>query len=68
QSFLPFDTPHAAKERKMVNCGVVAFSLVKGTAVIGGKSRPAYKIEPGSVVEVYGGFEAEKKNGKKKLA
>ncbi len=30
RTFLPKDVDHIAKNRKMVNCGVVAFDLVKG--------------------------------------
>ncbi len=30
RTFLPKDVDHIAKTKKMVNCGVVAFDLVKG--------------------------------------
>ncbi len=30
RTFLPKDANHVAKTKKMVNCGVVAFDLVKG--------------------------------------
>ncbi|CAM9127714.1 unnamed protein product [Scytosiphon promiscuus] len=50
--FLPQSTVHDAKKKKMVNCGVVAFTLDRGEY----NGEPAYKIAPESIVSVYGGF------------
>ncbi|CAN0367693.1 unnamed protein product, partial [Ectocarpus fasciculatus] len=50
--FLPQSAVHDAKKKKMVNCGVVAFTLESGVY----EGRQAYKIEPESIVSVYGGF------------
>jgi len=49
---------HQAAKRKIVNCGVVAFTL----SVAQGTSRGAlYRIEPSSVTVVYGGFDTKGK-------
>ncbi|CAM9107379.1 unnamed protein product [Pylaiella littoralis] len=50
--FLPQKVVHDAKKKKIVNCGVVAFTLESGVF----DGRPAYRIEPKSIVNVYGGF------------
>lgn len=50
--FLPQDEVHDAKKKKIVNCGVVAFTLARGVH----NNKPAYMVQPGSVVSVYGGF------------
>jgi len=54
RTFLPEDSDHVAKNSKLVNCGVVKFELVKG-------NNNGYWIRDGSLMEVYGGFEASKK-------
>lgn len=50
--FLPQSVSHEAKKKKIVNCGVVAFTLERG--VYNGVS--AYRIDPRSIVNVYGGY------------
>lgn len=52
QLFLPYSVQHVAKSRKIVNCGVVAFDLMKAET----KRGPKYMIDPKSVKVVYGGF------------
>ena len=43
---------HPARKRKIVNCGLVAFTLQRGT--VRGEIR--YRIAPESVMALYGGF------------
>eukprot|EP00752_Nemacystus_decipiens_P016413 g14670.t1 len=50
--FMPQSAVHDAKKKKIVNCGVVAFTLERGVY----DGRPAFKIEPDSFVNVYGGL------------
>lgn len=52
RTFLPHSFPHDAKNKKMVNCGVVRFTLARGTH----NGRVMYRIVPDSVKTVYGGF------------
>eukprot|EP00611_Tribonema_gayanum_P020163 TRINITY_DN3626_c0_g1_i3.p1 TRINITY_DN3626_c0_g1~~TRINITY_DN3626_c0_g1_i3.p1 ORF type:complete len:333 (-),score=105.50 TRINITY_DN3626_c0_g1_i3:200-1198(-) len=52
RNFLPFAAQHASKQKKIVNCGVVAFTLQQGTL----NGRTAYKVDPASITVVYGGF------------
>mmetsp|Transcript_52080 Transcript_52080/g.122191 ORF Transcript_52080/g.122191 Transcript_52080/m.122191 type:complete len:356 (-) Transcript_52080:8-1075(-) len=52
QAFLPHAAQHQAKQRKMTNAAVVAFTLERG--VIGGKT--LYRIEPDSIVLLRGAF------------
>ena len=56
RTFVPFDVEHVAKAKKMVNCGVVAFVLEAHEG--------RYRIEPSSIVSLYGGFEGDKKKKK----
>ena len=51
---------HISKQKKMVNSGVIGFYVYRA---IGADGMPIYKIDPDSIVEVYGGFEVGK--GKK---
>ena len=53
QTFLPFHFDHDAKKKKMVNSGVVAFTVHRA---IGNDGSPVYKIEPESLTTIYGGF------------
>jgi hypothetical protein len=55
--FLPKDNDHVAKNKKMVNCGVVAFNLERG--IVDGKDT-GYRVDPESVTTLFGGFEKEK--------
>jgi hypothetical protein len=51
--WLPRAAEHAAKSKKVVNCGVVGFTLAQGTLADGTLH---YRIEPSSITVVYGGF------------
>lgn len=52
QTFLPFKSNHDAKTMKIENSGVVSF-LVHRAEIDG---TPFYRIDPDSIVNVYGGF------------
>lgn len=56
QTYLPFSSDHAAKKQKIVNSGVVAFTLHRWEDEFGA---PSYRIAPESVETVYGGFSAK---------
>jgi len=62
KAFLARSDEHVGKSQKMVNGGVVAFTLNVGPSPVG----PGYWIEPGSITTVHGGFEAPKAKGKGK--
>jgi broad specificity phosphatase PhoE len=49
---------HQAAKRKIVNCGVVACTLIVARSASGGVP-VQYRIEPSSVTVVYGGFESK---------
>lgn len=53
QTFLPFNTHHIAKTCKITNSGVVSFDLHRAETSDG---RVLYRIDPASIVVVYGGF------------
>jgi len=53
QTFLPHKEDHPGKKKKVVNCGIVAFTLIK---VLRESGQPTYMIDPKSVEVVYGGF------------
>lgn len=53
RTFLPFKENHVGKKKKVVNCGVIAFTLMK---VVRESGRSTYMIDPKSVDVVYGGF------------
>jgi hypothetical protein len=53
RTYMPYTIDHICKTRKVVNCGVIAFSLLKATK--GAES--IYMIDPQSVRVIYGGFE-----------
>ena len=53
QNFLPFSSNHVAKQKKIINGGVVAFDLVKVTTTQYGDK---YMVDPNSIKVVYGGF------------
>jgi hypothetical protein len=52
QVFLPRGVEHIGKKKKIVNGGVVMFTLREATV----DKRKEYMIDPSSVVVVYGGF------------
>ncbi len=52
KTFLPHKSDHVAKTKKIRNCGVVAFELLKTMTKYG----PSYMVDPESVRVVYGGF------------
>ena len=54
RTFLPYKSDHVGKTKKVVNCGVVAFTLLK---VVRKSGQPTYMIDPNSVDVVYGGFD-----------
>lgn len=53
RTFLPHEVDHPGKTKKVVNCGVVAFTLIK---VVRKSGQATYMIDPKSVEVVYGGF------------
>jgi len=54
QTFLPYEDNHVSKKKKLVNCGVVAFTLLK---VVRKSGQPTFMVDPKSVEVVYGGFQ-----------
>jgi hypothetical protein len=52
RTFLPYSVRHDAKDKKMVNGGIVTFELMKAST----KSGPKYMIDPKTIKVVYGGF------------
>jgi len=56
--YLPKSSVHLAKTKKLVNCGVVGFTLQVGRDANTG--RPRYRISQESLRVVYGGFEVKK--------
>jgi hypothetical protein len=48
--YLPFDSSHRAKDEKLTNSGVVAFTLHKV------KGEKAFYVDPASLQTVYGGY------------
>lgn len=53
QTFLPHAVDHDAKKKKIVNSGVVAFTL---ETCIGEDGVAMYRIDPNSIQNIYGGF------------
>jgi broad specificity phosphatase PhoE len=53
RTFMPYTEDHAAKSKKIVNCGVVALDLLKFKNEHG---KTYYMIDPKTVNVVYGGF------------
>ena len=58
QLFLPPATDHISKKRKIVNCGVVGFTL---QVVRDARGATLYRIDPASIAVVYGGFDTKGK-------
>lgn len=55
--YLPRQTVHTAKEKKMVNGGAVMLTLREVTTMTDtGITNRKYMIDPGSIVVIYGGF------------
>lgn len=52
QTYLPWGFKHDAKKKKLINGGVVGFTLLKKKTASGDK----YMIDPSSLVILYGGF------------
>jgi hypothetical protein len=52
KTFLPYQVNHVAKNRKIVNGGVVAFTLMKLDTPKGSK----YMVDQNSIQVIYGGF------------
>lgn len=53
RTFLPYGEDHVGKQKKIVNCGIVALTLIKARRPSG---EFTYMIDPTSVEVVYGGF------------
>jgi hypothetical protein len=53
KTFLPYGEDHVGKSKKVVNCGIVALTLLKAKRPSG---EFTYMIDPKSVEVVYGGF------------
>ncbi|CAM9185913.1 unnamed protein product, partial [Ectocarpus fasciculatus] len=53
QTYLPFSSNHVSKNKKIVNSGVMAFTLHRWEDEFGA---PSYRIDPESFETVYGGF------------
>ena len=58
QLFLPPAADHISKKRKIVNCGVVGFTL---QVVRDARGATLYRIDPASIAVVYGGFDTKGK-------
>ncbi|KAG7344192.1 histidine phosphatase superfamily branch 1 protein [Nitzschia inconspicua] len=53
KTFLPYGENHPGKNKKIINCGIVALTLIKATRPSG---QATYMIDPNSVEVIYGGF------------
>lgn len=53
QTFVPFHVNHPSKNQKLVNSGVVSFTLHRCEDEFGA---PSYRIDPSTIETVYGGF------------
>uniref|UniRef100_A0A7S1BQA6 Uncharacterized protein n=1 Tax=Corethron hystrix TaxID=216773 RepID=A0A7S1BQA6_9STRA len=53
RTFLPYDTQHVSKRRKLVNAGCVTFTVLRGERENGAL---VYMIDPKSIEVIYGGF------------
>ncbi|EOD17457.1 hypothetical protein EMIHUDRAFT_210186 [Emiliania huxleyi CCMP1516] len=56
QLYLPRDSDHPGKKRKIVNCGAVGLTLQVGRTAVG---EVVHRIDPESINVVYGGFSAK---------
>lgn len=56
QTFLPFSCDHVAKKQKIVNSGLVAFTLQRAEMPDG---QIGYRIDPDSMMTLYGGYSAK---------
>ena len=52
-TYMPHDSEHDCKKKKITNSGVVAFTIFRSEDESG---LPLYRIEPASIEVVYGGF------------
>lgn len=57
KSYLPKATEHVAKRKKIVNGGCIAFDIYKS-------EQNVLRIDPNSIMEVYGGFDDKQKKKK----
>ena len=53
RTFLPSTEDHVGKQKKLVNCGIVGFTLMK---VVRESGRPTYMVDPETIDVVYGGY------------
>ena len=72
REFLPAgENPLTARDSKIANGGVVAFTLDRGTVADAGGEAPAqvqYRVDPASLTEVYLGFDTAAKKKAAKAA
>ena len=54
QTYLPHDFEHDAKNKKVVNSGVIALTLLQA---MDDDKHLVFAIDPDSIVSIYGGFE-----------
>jgi hypothetical protein len=52
QTFLPYSVQHPSKQKKIVNCGIIVFDLLKAET----KRGPMYMIDPKTIKTIYGGY------------
>ena len=52
KTFLPYSVKHQAKDKKIVNAGIITFELLK----VETKSGSRYMVDPKTIQVVYGGF------------
>jgi len=57
RNFLPHTSDHDSKNAKIKNCGVISFTLARGTH----DGKLQYRIDPSSIQVIYGGFEKPSK-------
>ena len=60
QTYLPHSSAHPAKSCKIVNSGVIAFTVSQGLLDTPNGRMSVYAIDEGSIMNVYGGFEQKK--------
>jgi hypothetical protein len=53
RNFLPYSVSHIGKNKKIVNCGIVTFELMRANTA---KHGIQYMIDPKTIQVVYGGF------------
>merc|ERR1711966_320867 len=64
QVYLDAESKHAARSKKIVNCGVVAFNLER---CVGVQGEMKYRIDEESIATLHGGFDKTKNYDSTKL-